>query len=34
MINPIPIYLQQFAGNVQFIEDVESQFQLHSSVGN
>ena len=34
MINPIPIYLQQFAGNVQIIDDVESQFQLHSSSGN
>ncbi|MCM0626083.1 hypothetical protein M5J14_16430 [Lysinibacillus sp. OL1_EC] len=34
MINPIPIYLQQFAGNVQIIDDVESQFQLHSSAGN
>lgn len=34
MINPIPIYLQRFAGNVQFIDDVESQFQLHSRVGN
>ena len=34
MINPIPIYIQQFAGNVQIIDDFESQFQLHSSSGN
>lgn len=34
MITPIPIYLQPFAENVQFIDGVESQFQLQSSAGN
>jgi len=31
---PIPTYLQQFAENVQQLDEVESQLQLFSSTGN